>query len=137
LRYLTTAKSILVARRKLLFVFLLIPIGLLTKFYSGFGHEFVCNNLGGVIYVIFFIVLFSLIFPNAHPIKISLVVLCVTCLIECSQLIQTDILNQFRTYLIFRTLFGSVFNVFDLLYYIIGALLGYTVLKLRYLRNKL
>ncbi|HUX57547.1 MAG TPA: DUF2809 domain-containing protein [Bacteroidales bacterium] len=109
---------------KLSLVIILIPIGLLTKVYSGSGSEFVTNYLGGVIYVIFFIVLASLGFPKAEPIKISLIVLCITCIIEFSQLIHTPTLELFRKNYFFRALFGSTFNPFDFIWYLVGALSG-------------
>jgi hypothetical protein len=110
--------------KKLSLVIILIPIGLLTKVYSGIGNEFVSNYLGGVIYVVFFIVLVSLVFPRSVPIKISLIVLCITCLIEFSQLIHIPTLELFRKNFIFRTLFGSTFNPFDFIWYFVGALAG-------------
>jgi hypothetical protein len=87
---------------KLSLIIILVPIGLLTKVYSGIGNEFVTNYLGGVIYVVFFIVLASLVFPKARPIKISLIVLCITCLLEFSQLIHTSSLELFRKFFICR-----------------------------------
>jgi hypothetical protein len=120
--------------RKIFLVIILIPIGLYTKVYSGIGHEFICNRMGGIIYVIFFIVLASLAFPKARPIKLSLIVLGITSLLELSQLIHNDILDDFRTNFIFRALFGNVFNAFDFLYYIIGALVGFGILNILYKR---
>lgn len=115
---------------KLFLVIILIPIGLLTKVYSGVGSDFVTNYLGGTIYVMFFIFLTSLVFPNETPIKISSAVLCVTCLLEFSQLIQISFLNSLRKYFIIRALIGSVFNVFDLIFYFIGAFIGFSILNI-------
>ena len=109
---------------KLYLAIILIPIGLLTKVYSGIGSEFVTNYFGGVIYVVFFIVLASLVFPKARPVKISLIVLCITCLLEFSQLIHTPALELFRKNFVFRALVGSTFNPFDFFWYFVGALLG-------------
>jgi hypothetical protein len=109
---------------KLSLVIILIPVGLLTKVYNGFGCEFITNYLGGVIYVVFFIVLASLIFPKAGSIKISLIVLCITCLLEFSQLIHTPTLVLLRKSFVFRALFGSTFNPYDFIGYFVGALFG-------------
>ncbi|MCX6327203.1 MAG: DUF2809 domain-containing protein [Bacteroidia bacterium] len=109
---------------KFTLLFILIAIGLLTKVYSGIGNEFVTNYLGGVIYVLFFIVLASLVFPKASPIKISLIVLCITCLLEFTQLIHIPTLELFRKNFIFRALFGSTFNPYDFIGYFVGALSG-------------
>jgi hypothetical protein len=114
---------------KLFLVIVLIPIGILTKVYSGIGSEFANNYLGGVIYVVFFIMLTSLISPNAHPLKISLFVVGITCLIEVSQLIQSDIFKNLRTHFLIRSLIGNVFNVFDFIFYFVGGLIGYGILS--------
>ena len=111
-------------------------MGLLTKVYSGIGSEFVTNYLGGVIYVVFFIVLASLTFPKANSLKISLFVLGITCLIEVSQLIQNDLLKDLRTHFLIRSLIGSVFNVFDFVFYVVGALIGYGILAGLKVRSK-
>ena len=113
---------------------ILIPIGLLTKAYNGFGSEFIQNYMGGIIYVIFFIVLTSLVFPQAAPLKISLIVLCVTCLLELSQLIQISFINSLRKQYIIRALIGSVYNTFDFVFYLLGAIMGYSVLLI--LKNR-
>jgi Protein of unknown function (DUF2809) len=105
-------------------------MGLLTKTYSGIGCEFVHNYLGGIIYVVFFIILTSVIFPGASSLKISLLVLGFTCTIEFSQLIQNDVLKSLRTHFLIRTLIGSVFNVFDFIFYFVGAAIGYGILMI-------
>jgi len=110
---------------KFLLLISLIPLGLLTKVYSGFGSQIVINYLGGVIYVIFFIVLASLVFPQITPFKISSIVLCIVCLLEFSQLFETSFLTYLRKHFIIRMLIGSVFNVFDFIFYLVGAILGY------------
>ena len=117
------------ALTKLILLLILIPLGFLTKVYSGFGSEFVTNYLGGVIYVVFFIVLASLVFPKTTPLKISLIVLCVTCLLEFSQFIQLDFLNSLRKHFMIRALIGSVFNFLDFVFYVSGTFLGFFVLR--------
>jgi hypothetical protein len=113
---------------KLFISIILISIGLWTKIYSGIGSEFVTNYLGGVIYVIFFVLVASLVFQNIDPSRITLIVLCTTCLLEFSQLVQNDFLYSLRTNFVIRSLIGSVFNIFDFIFYIIGAVIGYALL---------
>lgn len=115
---------------KILLVVLLIPIGLLTKVYSGIGCDFVHNYLGGIIYVVFFIILASMILPRTNSLRISLFVLGFTCVVEFSQLIQTEVLKSFRTHFLIRTLIGSVFNVFDFVFYAVGAVVGFGILEI-------
>ncbi|NVO08529.1 MAG: DUF2809 domain-containing protein [Bacteroidales bacterium] len=107
----------------------LVLIGILTKFYNGFGFEFVHNHLGGLIYVVFWILFFSIIFPKTTPLKTSIWVFIVTTIIEFTQLIHTPILDKFREYFLFRALFGSIFNPIDLIYYLLGAFLGFFILN--------
>jgi hypothetical protein len=113
---------------KLALVIILIPIGLLTKVYNGFESEFITNYVGGVIYVVFFIVLTSLVFPKRKPFIISLIVLFITCSLEFSQLIQSSFLNSLRTHFIIRSLIGSVFNWFDFVFDFFGTVIGYIIL---------
>ncbi|MBS3777406.1 MAG: DUF2809 domain-containing protein, partial [Bacteroidales bacterium] len=92
---------------KLLILALLVPLGILTKFYAGPGSSFVSNHLGGVIYLVFFIFLASLVFPKVRALKISLVVFVITCLLEFTQLIQIPWLNELREYFLVHALIGS------------------------------
>ncbi len=104
---------------------ILIPIGVTTKYYYGVGEGFIHNHLGGAIYVIFWILLFSLIFPKYSHLRLSVCVFSVTCLIEFTQLIHAPILEKAREIFIIRALFGSTFNPFDFIWYLVGAVLGY------------
>lgn len=123
-------RSISPGQTKLFLIVIFIPLGLLTKGYSGFGDEFVNKYFGGVIYVVFFVLLASLIFPHSSTLKMPLTVVFITCLIEFSQLIQVDFLNILRKSLIARSLIGSVFNVFDFIFYFVGGLISYGILEL-------
>jgi hypothetical protein len=106
----------------------LIIAGITTKYYNGTGEEFIHNHLGGAIYVIFWILFFSIIFPKYSHFKLTIWVFSITCLIEFTQLIHTPILENAREFFIFRTLFGSTFNPYDFIWYLIGAILGYYLL---------
>jgi len=114
---------------KLLILALLVPLGILTKFYAGPGSSFVSNHLGGVIYVVFFIFLASLFFPKTNALKLSLIVLAITCLLEITQLIQTKFLNELREYFVVHALIGSSFNWNDVPFYAIGGGIGFWGLK--------
>ena len=112
-------------KQKILILILLIPLGLLTKFYTGPGRQIVNNHLGGVIYVVFFIFLASLVFPQTRAIKITLIVFIVTCALELTQLIQTDFLNRLREYFVVHALIGSSFNLMDMPFYAVGGGIGW------------
>ncbi|NOU18337.1 MAG: DUF2809 domain-containing protein [Bacteroidales bacterium] len=102
----------------------------MTKFYKGFGFEFIQNHLGGVIYVVFWILFFSIIFPKFSILKLSIGVFLVTSAIEFTQLIHTPFLDSLREHFVIRALMGSTFNPFDFIWYLVGALLGYLTISL-------
>lgn len=122
-------RSSRVKTTKLIIVLILVPLGIYTKFYHGPGEGFVHAYLGGILYVVFFIFLASLIFPKVRVLKISLVVFVITCLLEFTQLIQTPWLNKLREYFLVHALIGSGYTTYDLLFYVVGGIIGYGVLK--------
>ena len=115
---------------KIILLVVLIILGISTKLYHGVASEFVHNHLGGIFYVIFWILFFSLILPGQKPFKITLWVFMVTCVIEFTQLYHPIYLEKLREYFVFRAFFGNSFNPFDILFYMVGAMLGYFLLIL-------
>ncbi len=107
---------------------LLLALGIATKFYSGIASEFIHNHLGGVIYVLFWILFFSIIFPKFSNLKLSIWVFLATSAIEFTQLIHTPFIDSLREYFVIRALMGSTFNPFDFIGYLVGAVLGYILL---------
>jgi len=101
---------------------LLIPVGLLTKAYEGPGENWVNNSLGGVLYVIFWSLLCSLLFPGAKPCRIAGVVLLVTCMLEVIQLWHPPFLETLRSTFIGVTLLGNSFSWWDFPHYVLGSL---------------
>jgi len=114
---------------KALLLIILIIAGFLTKACTAHWCGFINNYLGGIIYVLFLIILVSLIFPYAHPLRITLIIFGFTCFIELSQLIHNDFLNNLRKSFFVRALIGNVFNLLDFVFYLIGSLIGYCVLN--------
>jgi len=118
--------------RQRLIIFLLliiiIPIGFLTKFYTGPFSIWVNNSLGGLFYEIFWCLVIAFIFVKAQPIKIGIWVFVVTCLLEFLQLWHPPFLELFRNNFFGRTILGSSFNWMDFPYYFFGSLMGYFVL---------
>lgn len=112
---------------KILLLVILVTLGFYTKYYTGPGHEFVHNYLGGIIYVIFWIIFFSTLIPKATPFKVTVWVFLVTSLIEFTQIIHTPFLDHLREYILFRALFGSTFNPFDFIGYFAGAVIGFSM----------
>ena len=120
-------KQLIVA---LVFLMILIPLGFYSKLYSGSGHEWVNNRLGGVFYEIFWCLVFYILFPKIKAFKIALTVCLITCLLEFVQLLNTDFLEIIRSNFIGQTIFGNSFTWNDFPYYFIGSFLGLLLLNL-------
>lgn len=117
-------------------LFIIIPLGLFSKIYSGTGQEWVNNKLGGFFYEIFWCLIFFIILPKSKPIRIVIGVFVVTCILEFIQLFDNSFLDIIRSNFIGRTIIGSSFTWSDFPYYLIGSVLGFlTLIKLEKLRN--
>lgn len=111
-----------------LILLILIPIGFYTKFYHGFGDEWVQNKLGGIFYEIFWCLITYIVFNDLRPFKISLLVFVLTSLLEFTQLFNNSFLELLRSNFIGRTILGNSFAWTDFPYYIVGSACGYYVL---------
>lgn len=122
----------MIMKRQRLIIFLLliiiIPIGFLTKFYTGPFSIWVNNSLGGSFYEIFWCLVIAFIFVKINPIKIALWVFVLTCLLEFLQLWNPPFLEIIRNNFMGRTILGNSFNWMDFPYYFVGSLLGYFLL---------
>ncbi|MCD4832363.1 MAG: DUF2809 domain-containing protein [Bacteroidales bacterium] len=119
-------KDILVA---IIILLILVPTGFYTKIYSGAGHEWINNKLGGVLYEIFWCLVFYIILPKSKPVKIAIWVLIITCILEFVQLLDNAFLEIIRSNFIGQTIIGNSFTWNDFPYYFIGSVLGYLILK--------
>lgn len=109
---------------------MLIPLGIGTKLYTGPAAEWINDSLGGVLYVVFWILLAMLMQPGWPPARVALAVLLVTCLLEVLQLWHPAWLAPFRATFIGHALIGNTFAWLDFPHYVAGALLGYGVVRL-------
>ena len=115
----------------------IVPVGFLTKFYSGPAQLWVNNSLGGLFYEVFWCLLFAFIFPQVRPVKIALWVFVSTCFLEFLQLWHPPFLEIIRNNYFGRTILGNSFRWSDFPYYIIGSSLGYaTLIILKSITNK-
>jgi Protein of unknown function (DUF2809) len=112
----------------------LIPIGFYSKLYSGPAHEWVNNKSGGVLYEIFWCLVFYILIRKAKPKNIALWVFTTTCILEFLQLLDNSLLELIRSDFIGRTIIGSSFSWSDFMYYFIGSIIGYFILN--FLENK-
>lgn len=111
------------------YMVLLLSVGIASKIYKGPGFAFIHNKLGGVLYVMFWVLLFKAIFFSWKPIYISAGVMLASCGIEFSQLLSWESLEWIRNSFIGMTLIGHSFNFVDMIYYGLGAIISYYLLK--------
>lgn len=124
--------SLYLRRRLLILLSLCIvtPLGFWCKSYHGFGNWF---NLygGGVLYEIFFCLVFFLIWPKKkNAIKIAIWVLIVTCLLETLQLWHPPFLQSIRSTYWGRVFIGTTFVWMDLPHYFVGSFLGWLLMRI-------
>lgn len=106
----------------------LVPLGLATKVYEGPAAAWVGGSAGGVLYVMFFVLLVGLIRPTPRPLALAApIVLAATCLIEVTQLWRPPLLEGIRGTFVGRTLLGSQFSWTDFPHYALGAAIGWAI----------
>jgi hypothetical protein len=107
-----------------------VPIGFLSKFYSGPGRRWF-NDFGvGLFYEIFWILIIFLILPKKKLVnKIPLWVFIITCILESLQLWHPKILQTIRSFFIGAALIGTTFSWWDFPHYAIGCYLGWLWLR--------
>lgn len=116
-------------------IIIIIPLGLVSKFYKGPLDQWLNNYSGGIFYEIFWILLVILIKPKIKPSIATLWVFMITALLEVLQLWHPPFLEAIRATLIGRLLIGTTFDWWDFLHYILGCTI--TLLGLNALQNKL
>ncbi len=110
--------------------------GFTSKLVLGSVHSWFADYGAGVLYEVFFIVLFFLLFPSRRNLLlIPLFVLAGTCLLEILQLWHPPFLEAFRATFIGATLIGTTFVWLDFPHYVIGCLIGWLLIKAVYNRS--
>ena len=113
----------------LISILIITPVGFYSKFYNGPAAHWVNDSIGGIFYEIFWCLVIYLFFYNYKPVKIAILVLMITCLLETLQLWHPPFLEIIRSYFIGRTVLGTSFTWSDFVYYIIGCGIGWFWLK--------
>ena len=121
-------RSIQRYRWTLLSIVIIVPLGFYTKIYNGPASGWVNNSLGGVLYVIFWSLLFSIAFERVRLWKIAALVFLATCFLEFLQLWHPSFLESIRSTFIGVTLLGNSFSWLDLAHYGIGFIASYGLL---------
>ena len=115
-------------RRRLIYIFLVITtivIGLLSR--ADFIPILIYPYLGDVLYALMVFFLLGLLFPSMPSIKLTLFAIIICFLIELSQLYQADWINAIRNTRFGGLLLGYGFLWSDLISYLIGGLLGFSI----------
>jgi len=86
--------------------------------------------MSGLIYVIFWCLVVSLLWPRLAPLKIAGLVFGVTSLLEIMQLWQAPLLRALRRSFLGRTLLGTTFVWTDFIYYLIGCLIAWKLMTI-------
>jgi len=88
------------------------------------------NSLGGILYVIFWSLFFSVIFQKAKPWKIATIVFIITTILEIMQLWHPIFLEIIRDSFIGRALLGTSFSRLDIVHYLFGLVLSFGLIKM-------
>ena len=113
---------------KIILLVLIFITALYTKAYKGDYQVLINNHIGGVLYVMFGTLVFSVLIPAMKAYKTVLLALGITCLLEFIQWMQIPFMVELTRIKTFAYLFGSSFNWGDFIYYFIGAVVGWLVL---------
>ncbi len=120
-----------VRRWILLSLFIVTPLGFGFKFYEGPGRWWFCYYGAGVMYEIFWCLVFFFLFPRKKNITtIVVTVLAVTCALEVMQLWQADWLLAIRSTYPGWALLGTTFVWWDFPHYVLGCAVGWGWLRL-------
>jgi hypothetical protein len=113
-------------RWTLLSLYLVLPLGFLLKLYPGPGRNWVNNYAAGVLYVVFWCLLFFLLWPRRESTGlIALTVFIATSLLEILQLWHPPLLDAIRATFLGRTLLGTTFSWWDFPHYLLGSVLAW------------
>lgn len=112
-----------------LLLLLIIPLGLFSKIYTGFGQVWIHDYSGDILYEIFWCLIFFWFFKSKQAvITIPISVFIVTSIIEFSQLFFAQVPLALRNTIIWKLLLGSTFVWWDFPHYGIGSFLGWLLL---------
>ncbi|WP_008312145.1 DUF2809 domain-containing protein [Leptolyngbya sp. PCC 6406] len=107
----------------------IVPFGLITKFYRGWGQSWLNDSFGGIPYEIFWMLVVAMVWRRGRPEAIALGVFLGTCALEFLQLWQPLWLQAIRATLPGRLVLGNTFSWGDFPYYALGCTLGWLWLR--------
>jgi hypothetical protein len=106
---------------KIILLILVFITALYSKEYRGEFQTIINNSIGGILYVLFGSLAFSLLLPRLKPWWPVLMALAGTCVLEFIQYFQFPYMVALTQDKTFAFLFGVSFNPVDFVYYAIGA----------------
>lgn len=108
---------------------LVTPLGFATKLYAGPAEEWVRYSAGGVLYVIFWMLVVLVLRPRTPPVRVAAGVGIATSLLEVLQLWHPPFLEALRRPFLGRALLGTTFAWSDFAHYAAGCVLGVLVVR--------
>lgn len=115
--------------RLLISLIVVVPAGFYTKVYRGPAAYWVNTSFDGVLYEIFWCLLFALALPKVRPVRIAAGVLMATCALEFLQLWHPPFLEMLRSHFLGAAVLGTTFDWTDFPYYFAGSALGWVWLR--------
>ena len=112
----------------------LVPLGFLVKYADPTASRWMNHHLAGLLYEIFWCLVFFFIFPRARTTTVAVSVFIVTSLLEFLQLWSVPFLDSIRHTWLGGVLLGNTFSVVDFLFYAAGCLLACYYME--WLRNR-
>lgn len=123
-------KSTLIRPRLILPILVIVPLGLLSKKYTGLAQWWVNDYSGDILYEVFWCLSVFLLSPNRQAVTyVPLGVFGVTCAIEFLQLWHQPVLDSFRSTWLGKLLLGTTFAWGDFPHYAVGCIIGWLLLR--------
>jgi hypothetical protein len=114
----------------LFFIILAIGFGLFSR--SRFIPDLIYPYLGDLLYCLMFYFIIGFLFPKIKSVNVLLYCVAICFVIEVSQLIKVDWLNEIRNTTLGKLTLGSGFLWSDLVSYTLGGLVGFVLEKYFY-----
>jgi hypothetical protein len=121
---------------KVTLMVLVLITALYTKEYHGQYELIIHNKVGGVFYVLFFSLLFSVVFRRLKFWWPVLMAFGITSLLEFVQYFRFPFMLELTRMKVFAYLFGNSFSWMDFIYYIAGGVAALMVLLLLEVRQE-
>ena len=117
-------------KRIILSLLIIVPLGLLSKRYTGFGRSWVNDFSGDILYEIFWCLFIFLLIPSRKAMnQIPIWVFGITCTIEFLQLWHQPDLDSIRSTFLGKLLLGTTFSGWDFPHYLLGCIIGWLWLR--------